>query len=400
MIKNIIILVVLALLFLSASNLTSVFAQMPEKEAYEKSTKIEEPDGYAREVNERFVINAIKELYDAEAEFILNDGVGNFGRLLDLKVAGLIDTALASGQKYGYQFSIIPRNSNVGVPPGFLIEARPLHYRRTGIRSFRMEAKCIIRGDDKGGDYADVNDPVIDVCSPYLSYQWEYDMSQGMRQLQAAEARYFKGAGNGSYGSYQDLVDAGLIDYLPSWNWYTWLSVQTFPATETEPARFTLSGRPQIYRETGIRSYFADETGVLRASDLGGYHADETAPPLVFENEELAKYALRMLWKSQRIYRGLDAFGNGYFATDFQTLSKIGFIDFEIKNFEYGGYRFEMSVDNNEDEPWFRYFEIKATPLKYGKATARSFFISDRSFLRGSDNAGQPVDSSAPIVEF
>lgn len=407
MLKNIIIISVVLLLVATASNISVIDAQVPADRKLTGLSVVEKPkpvqtetDEYHRSVNERFVIETLKSLYDAEADYILLYGGGNFGTLQSLRVAGLIDEALATGEKYGYQFSLVSRNANVGVPSGFYIRANPRHYGRTGNRSFYMDAQCKIKGVDNGGYDAEYGDPVIDTCSPYLAFQIEYDMTLGMRQLQVAQKAYRTGAGNGSYGSFDDLVNAGLIEYLPAYNWFTWLTIRTTAPTKTSPAKFRIYGTPQVYRETAIRSFFADETGVLRGADLRGALADENTPPLTFTDEDRIKYALRSLWKAQRLYRGYEYYGMGYYSVNFEELFKLGLIDTEFQGDTYAGYRFEMVVDNNEEQPWFRFFEIKAVPVVYGKTTRRSFYIHDYKMLRGADKGGKPADSNDPVIEF
>ncbi len=102
----------------------------------------------------------MRNLYAAEAEYIRTYGNGQFGNINSLRAANLIDDALASGEKYGYLFSISVRNNTNF--PGFYITAQPRVHGRTGKISFYMDGLCLIHGADKGGKYADENDPVIE----------------------------------------------------------------------------------------------------------------------------------------------------------------------------------------------------------------------------------------------
>jgi hypothetical protein len=44
--------------------------------------------------------------------------------------------------------------------------------------------------------------------------------------------------------------------------------------------KFEATATPTIYRKTGRRSFYIDQTGVLRAADLNGKPADANAPPV------------------------------------------------------------------------------------------------------------------------
>ena len=46
-----------------------------------------------------------------------------------------------------------------------------------------------------------------------------------------------------------------------------------------EDSTFTITGRPLVYGETGYRSFFADESGVIRYNTADAA-ADSTSPPL------------------------------------------------------------------------------------------------------------------------
>jgi hypothetical protein len=402
MFKNIIIIAALALLALTASPLTLVEAQKNRSEpkrikpSADVPADVESAD-YHRITNERLAISALKSLYEAESRYMLTTGGGDFGTLTFLGQEGLIDPVLASGEKYGYIFSLEPRPGSMYDVPGFFVTATPRHYGRTGKRSFYMDGTCLLRGVDWEGTEADEYAPVIETCPPTISYHVEYDISIRMRIIQAAQERYFNGVGN--YGTIDDLLDAELIDYFLFFNFDRWMTLEIIPPDGKTPAGFKLRGKPVIYREDGIRSYYAAESGILRAADLGGDWADENTPPLVFEDEELIKFAMRTLMLAQYRYTGVPGNGNGDFATDFDHLAKAGLIDFRPENGVYGNYRFEMSVQNHE-EPHLRYFTITAVPLVYGQETRRSFYISNSSFLRGTDRGGLPADENDPLIEF
>ncbi|MEZ5308368.1 MAG: hypothetical protein R2684_14575 [Pyrinomonadaceae bacterium] len=353
---------------------------------------------YHRTVNERFVRETFKKIYEAEAAFAGFWGYGEFGTLQQLGEAGLIDSVLANGEKYGYVFSIsvVPLNA---FGNNFTVKATPTYYQRTGKLSFVMDAACRIHGGDKAGFDAEFKDPVLDSCLPFLAIQFEYDSSLIMRQIIGAQATYYESFGNGRYGTLGDLILAGLIDGNLASAWNSRINMSVFPPTETGPARYVLGMRPW-YRHNGMRSYYVNETGILRAEDLGGASADENSPELIFENEDLIKFAMRSLWKAQITYAGYSHLGNGNFTADFEVLTKLRLLDFAIENGSFGGYSFEIVVDNNHKNSIFRDFEMRATPLQYGKNSSRSFYISRHAFLRGADRNGEHADRFDPLVEF
>lgn len=404
MLKDTIIILSLCLLISTTSNITLFSAQARNKQnpagiTAEQSSDTEPDNGvdYYWQVRERFVKSALKTLYVAQSAYIQTVGNGSFGTLDSLKSAGLIDDALASGEKYYYVFSVTARHPSGTFPPGFTITAKPLRYGKGGKTSFYMDASCRIRGGDKRGLDANANDPILDNCSPSLSYGWEYDIWLGMRQLQTAQRDYFNNLGR--YGSLHELIDAGLINQQLSNSWYMWLTMQVTPPSKSSPARFRIWGTPQVYRETGVRSFYADESGVLRGGDFQGMPANENSPPLIFEDEDLIKYAMRSLSTAQRRYIGISDYGNGNYAINFNQLADVRFIDDDLRDGISGGYQFVMTV-NNSEIPWLESFEIRAIPLNYGKPTVRSFYISNISLLRGADKDGNYADINDPLIEF
>ena len=81
MLKNIIIILTLCLLLSTMSLITPVGAQKNSVEISTDEDFNSEPNGedYAGQVNERFVIAAMKSLYEAESEYMIKHGNGSFG---------------------------------------------------------------------------------------------------------------------------------------------------------------------------------------------------------------------------------------------------------------------------------------------------------------------------------
>ncbi|HTC62500.1 MAG TPA: hypothetical protein VK709_06630 [Candidatus Saccharimonadales bacterium] len=82
--------------------------------------------------------------------------------------AGLLDKALAAGEKDGYTFryAIVPATDfalgeDSGKAVNFSIACSPIEYGKMGRRSFFLDSSGILRGADKKGGVADRTDPRI-----------------------------------------------------------------------------------------------------------------------------------------------------------------------------------------------------------------------------------------------
>ena len=73
----------------------------------------------------------------------------------------------------------------------------------------------------------------------------------------------FSAAGGGAYGTLSDLLSAGLIeDQLGSATGDGYVFSVSF-----KNSTFHVMARPLTYRATGVRSFYADETGVIRYTE-------------------------------------------------------------------------------------------------------------------------------------
>lgn len=103
-----------------------------------------------------------------------------------------------------------------------------------------------------------------------------------LRTLNAAEATYQATAGNGSFGTMDELFAAGLIDSKLGnklKNGYRF-EIKATPASGRDYAKYEVAATPLSYGSSGNRSFFIDETGVIRGKDRHGLEADATDPPL------------------------------------------------------------------------------------------------------------------------
>jgi hypothetical protein len=232
--------------------------------------------------NERLTLRAMRILHGAQMTYAATYGNGNFGTLNSMGQAQLIDAALASGNKYGYVFTVSVRFSTPTSPADFTATATPRVYRKTGKLSFYIDTAGEIHGADKGGQPATGADPIIDDCTTGSITENELCTIQSLRTLHGAESTYAATYGNGNYAGLTELRSVMLISgSLASGQLRGYsISVVTFPQTPNEPARFRITAVPQIYGTTGIRSFFIDEIGVIRGADHQGGPADQNDPPI------------------------------------------------------------------------------------------------------------------------
>ena len=95
-----------------------------------------------------------------------------------------------------------------------------------------------------------------------------------LRTINSAEATYQATEGNGSYGSLDQLARANLIskEMLDRYGYRFEINASgnQFEATAT----------PIEYGQTGRRSFYIDQTGVLRGDDHAGAPANVADKPL------------------------------------------------------------------------------------------------------------------------
>lgn len=228
---------------------------------------------------ERHVLRSVRQLHSAQATYSATLGNGNYGSLQDLREAGFIDEALATGSKYGYSYVVTTQTG----PARFNVTATPRAYRKSGIRSFYVDQIGDIRGADNNGGPATANDPIIDDCTNGSISDNERCTIQDMRALHSAQMTYAATAGLGNYGTFPQLYQAGLIrsdlsDYAARGYLYEVQIIAFVPGQQ--PASFKIWASPHHYPTSAIRSFYIDQTGVLRGADRNGGQADQSDPPV------------------------------------------------------------------------------------------------------------------------
>ena len=103
-----------------------------------------------------------------------------------------------------------------------------------------------------------------------------------LRTIANAEAAYEATVGNGAYGSLEQLGDAKMIDYvLAEGHRYGYIFKLGVEKGSTEsPASFHVVAVPRRYGRTGARSFYIDQTGVLRGADKRGAEGTVGDEPL------------------------------------------------------------------------------------------------------------------------
>lgn len=232
--------------------------------------------------NERLVIGALKSIQQAQVTYHNGAGAGNFGQFWQLRQANLIDAALASLQKYGYNFLVSTVNGQPSGSSIYNVVAVPRVYRKTGVRSFYIDENCELRGGDKNGAEANINDPIIETCTPSMRLENEREMINALRTILNAEMTYISTIGNGNFGLISHLADAGLVppnyDFQVHRGYRKQMTV--FAQFPGYPSRFQLATAPDIYGRTGIRSFYLDDTGVIRGADRNGQYGSVNDPPI------------------------------------------------------------------------------------------------------------------------
>lgn len=227
-------------------------------------------------------MRAVRLLHSAQMTYSAVYGSGNYGTLSSLGQTQVIDPALASGSKYGYVFTVSVTFYTPTSPGDFVVTATPRAYGKTGRMSYFINTIGEIHGADKGGQPANVNDPYIDDCSTGTVLQNERCTVSSMRALHGAELTYSATAGNGNFSDLSALAAMGLITprlaagLLRGYSF----TVFTVPATPQTPASFYINSVPQTYPTTGVRSFYIDETGILRGADKHGEPANGQDPPV------------------------------------------------------------------------------------------------------------------------
>lgn len=101
-----------------------------------------------------------------------------------------------------------------------------------------------------------------------------------LRTISSAEATYSSTVGNGSYGTLEQLVESGLVDEALSKGegaGYRF-EIRLGPSNDYGASGFEAHATPIRYGNSGVRSFYVSETGVVRAADVNGAEAGAVSP--------------------------------------------------------------------------------------------------------------------------
>jgi len=230
------------------------------------------------EDNETLIYNALRQIHAAQATYNATTGNGSYALTLqELADLEFIDQILGRGEKYGYYFWVAATPTKNNKPSFFTATATPSQYPKTGRRSFYIDSNGVVRGADKNGAIATVNDPFFIICGDN-----ESEIIQSLRTLHSAEITYQATAGAGNFGTFQNLQSHGLIDSLTAQGnrcgyRFTVIKKNGF---SNNSASFYIAAVPQKYPVTGRRSFRIDHDGVIRGADRKGQPANADDLPI------------------------------------------------------------------------------------------------------------------------
>jgi hypothetical protein len=236
----------------------------------------------SREYRERFVVQSVRLVLSAQMTYQSTVGQGMFGTLAELRQADMIDAVLASGNKYGYGFTLSRTHATATSPPKFSLKATPQSYPKAGRRSFYIDETGEMRGADKEGAAADATDPIIDDCASFGIFFNERCVLNDLRVFWGAQMNYQSTTGAGLYGSFSELLAAVLINSrrASGTNHGYAFTLQTINPSTGIPAFFSVKATPVNYGVSGRRSFYIDINAVVRGGDQQGQPADENDPPI------------------------------------------------------------------------------------------------------------------------
>ncbi len=91
--------------------------------------------------NEASAITTVRSVLNAETLYVTTAGSGKYGSMATLVSGMLVDTVVGSSTKDGYVFSI----SLGAADTSFVVDARPMGFDTSGIRSFYADETAVIR---------------------------------------------------------------------------------------------------------------------------------------------------------------------------------------------------------------------------------------------------------------
>ena len=134
----------------------------------------------------------------------------------------------------------------------------------------------------------------------------EGSAQSSLRTLHAAEATYQATKGAGNFGTLSELAAEGLIDpRLATGTKSGYKFTVELTTNETNYPGFAVVGVPMVYggvEATGLRSFYVDETGVIRGGDKFGRPATKEDLPLNNSDSDFYDRRRRTEYRAQPVY--------------------------------------------------------------------------------------------------
>ena len=134
----------------------------------------------------------------------------------------------------------------------------------------------------------------------------EGSAQSSLRTLHAAEATYQATKGAGNFGTLSELAAEGLIDSkLATGTKNGYVFTVELTTNEMNYPGFAVTGVPMIYSgvsSSGIRSFYIDETGVIRGGNKLGRAATKEDLPLDNSDSEYYDRRRRTDYRTQPVY--------------------------------------------------------------------------------------------------
>ncbi len=228
--------------------------------------------------NENAAYRILRSIGSSQATFSSTIGFGNYASTFQQLInEGLLESNLALGEINGYRFVLSATNATPQSPSLYRVTATPLQFPKSGRKSFYLDQDGLIHAADIGGAIATINEPEYIVCGNN-----EVTIIQNIRVIQSAQATFISSFGAGLYGNLFQLRAGNLIGTILESGQICGYNVlvQTVNATQTSASRFSIYATPQTYPNTGIRSFYSDQNGIIRAADRQGLPADVNDLPI------------------------------------------------------------------------------------------------------------------------
>ncbi|GEM_PF-1072108 len=231
-----------------------------------------------------------------------------------------------------------------------------------------------------------------------------------LKTIHGAQATYNATEGNGNFGTLEQLIEKELIPASLAQGvkcGYRFGITRVELRSEKTQSSFEVVAVPLKYGETGRRSFYLNEWGVVRGADNKGFVAGKNDRPVedcgiykftedcsvefkdaITINEKEAISALRTIHRAQITYQSTEGAGN---YGSLKQLAKTNMINVELGQGLKCGYRFKIIKNEFVTNESPASFGLIAIPFEYGKTGRTSFYIDESGVIRGADKKGNPA---------